>query len=104
MIDFFPTPELDEMPDTAVSSHCLQEQGINLTRCCSFPLLLCGQLCCTEDAGGGGERGKRKGRKSQSKLHKKAPVWEFNIKQGTQGPAMSGKVETGKTEPTHSLD
>lgn len=79
MIDFFSLPELDEMPDTAVSSHCLQERGISLTRCCSFPLLLCGQLCCTEDAGGGGEGGKRKGRKSQSKLHKKGPVWEFNI-------------------------
>lgn len=72
MIDFFSTPELDEMPDTAVSLHCLQERRINLTRCCSFPLLLCGQLCCTEDEGGGGEGGKRKGRKSQSKLHKRA--------------------------------
>lgn len=59
VIDFFSTPELDEMPDTAVSLHCLQERGINLTRCCSFPLLLCGQLCCTEDEGGGGEGGKR---------------------------------------------
>lgn len=25
VIDFFSTPELDEMPDTAVSLHCLQE-------------------------------------------------------------------------------
>lgn len=88
---------------TQLLAHCLQERGINLTRCCSFPLLLCGQLCCTEDAGGGGEGGKRKRRKSPSKLHKKGPVWECNVKWGTQEQAMSGKVEAGKTEPTHSL-
>lgn len=41
--------------------------------------------CCVASSvvqrmqGGGGEGAKRKGRKSQPKLHKKGPVWEFNI-------------------------
>lgn len=83
VIDFFSTPELDEMPDTAVSLHCLQERGMNLTRCCSFPLLLCGQLCCTEDEGGGGEGGKRKG-ENLSLNYTRGPSVGIQRKRGTQ--------------------
>lgn len=78
---------------------CLQERGINLTRCCSFPLLLCGQHCCTEDAGGGGEGGKRKGRKSQSELHKKGPVWEFNVRAEHKNGPWLGKWKLERRNP-----
>lgn len=49
--------------------------------------------------GGGGEGGKRKRRKSQSKLHKKGPVWEFNVSEEHKNGPWLGKWKLERQSP-----